>query len=102
MIQDLRFAVRTFVKTPGFTVLAIVVLAIGIGANSAMFTVVNALVFKPLSGSAGVLIGVFSHDRTQPDKYRDFSYPNYADIREQTRDLFDGLMAHTFAMIGIT
>jgi putative ABC transport system permease protein len=101
MVQDLRFAIRSFAKAPAFTLVAILVLAIGIGANSAMFTVVNALMFKPLSGQAGELVGLFSHDRTQPDTYRAFSYPNYADIREQTRDTFDGLMAHTFAMVGV-
>ncbi len=102
MLGDLRYALRSFARTPGFTAVAVLVLAIGIGANSSMFTVVNALLFKPLPGQAGELVGLFSRDRTRPDTYRAFSYPNYADIREQTGDLFDGLLAHTFAMVGIT
>ena len=101
MVQDLRFAIRSFAKAPGFTLVAVLVLAIGIGANSAMFTLVNALMFKPLSGQAGDLVGLFSRDRTKPDTYRAFSYPNFADIREQTGDIFDGLLAHTFAMVGV-
>src|SRR5262245_4223046 len=101
MLQDLRFALRTFAKNPGFAVLAILVLAIGIGANSAMFTVVNAVMFKPLSGEAGDLVGLFSRERDTQD-YRAFSYPNYADIRERSADVFDALLAHTFAMVGLS
>jgi putative ABC transport system permease protein len=99
LTQDLRYGTRAFLKAPGFTLLAILVLAIGIGANSAMFTIANALLFRPLAGRAGELVGLFSHDRTRPDSYRAFSYPNYTDIRDRA-DVFDGLMAHTFAMVG--
>lgn len=100
LLQDLRFGARTLRKTPGFTLLAVAVLALGIGANSAMFTVVNALLFKPLAGRADELVGVFSHDRTKPGSYRAFSYPEYVDIRDRS-GIFDGLMAHNFAMVGV-
>jgi predicted permease len=102
MLQDLKFALRTFAKTPGFTVLAIIVLAVGIGANTAMFSIINAVMFKPLSGDAGELVGLFSRERSRPDSYRAFSYPNYVDLRDQTGDVFDGLMAHMFSMVGET
>jgi predicted permease len=100
LLQDLRFGARTLRKTPGFTVVAVAVLALGIGANAAMFTIVNALLFKPLAGRAGQLVGVFVHDRTKPDSYRAFSYPEYVDIREHA-DVFDGVMAHNFSMVGV-
>ena len=100
LLQDLRFGARTLRRTPGFTLVAVLVLALGIGANSAMFTLVNALLLRPLAGRTDEMVGLYSHDRTKPDSYRGFSYPNYVDIRDRN-DVFDGLMAHTFAMVGL-
>ena len=100
LLQDLRFGARTLRRAPGFTLVAVLVLALGIGANSAMFTLVNALLLRPLAGRTDEMVGLYSHDRTKPDSYRGFSYPNYVDIREPN-DVFEGLMAHTFAMVGL-
>ena len=99
-LSDLRFGLRVLRKTPGFTLVAVAVLALGIGANSAMFTIVDALLFRPLAGRAGELVGVYSHDRTRPDAYRAFSYPAYVDVRERG-GIFASLMAHNFALAGI-
>jgi predicted permease len=99
-LQDLRYALRTYIKAPAFTAVAILVLGLGIGANSAIFTLVNALLLQPLSGRAGELVGLYSQDRTRPNEYRAFSYPNYVDIRDRG-DVFEKLMAHGFAMVGV-
>jgi len=98
--RDVAYGVRTLSRTPGFTLVAVLVLALGIGANSAMFTLVNALLLRPLAGRTDEMVGLYSHDRTKPDSYRGFSYPNYVDIRDRN-EVFDGLMAHTFAMVGV-
>jgi predicted permease len=90
-------------KSPGFTAVAVVVLALGIGANTAIFSLVNAMLLKPLAGEdrPGQLVGVYSRDRTRPDAYRAFSYPNYEDIRTRT-DLFSEVAAFNLALVGIT
>jgi putative ABC transport system permease protein len=100
LLQDLRFGLRTLRKTPGFTAVALAVLALGIGANTAMFTLVNAMMFRSLGGRADELVGLYSHDRTIPNSYRAFSYPTYADIRDHN-DVFENLLAHNFAMVGL-
>ena len=100
LLQDLRYAVRSFSKAPGFTAVAIIVLALGIGANSATFTVVNALMFRPVPSQGEGIVGLFRYDRSTPDSYRAFAYPDYTEIREKS-DVFDALAAHTFSMAGV-
>ena len=73
MIQDFKFAVRRLAKNPGFTVSAVIVLALGIAVNTAVFDVVHTLLLAPLAFSkpAG-LVQVFSQDKTNPKAYRGF------------------------------
>ena len=101
-IQDLRLGFRLLVRQRGFAAVAVLVLAFGIGANTAVFTLVDALVLKPRPGVPDhELTGVYSRDRTRPDAYRSFSYPNYVDLRDR-QDLFASLTGHTFALVGQT
>jgi predicted permease len=100
-VGDLRHSVRLLRRTPGFTAAALLVLALGIGANTAVFSLVNALVLQRRAGGIDTLVAVFSHERAKPDRYRDFSYPAYVEMRERA-DIFDSLMAHTFSTVGIT
>ena len=100
LIRDFRHSIRLLRRAPGFTAVAIFVLALGIGVNTAVFSVLNALVLQPRPGRIDTLVGVFSRDRVKVDDYRDFSYPAYVDLRAR-RDVFDSLMAHTFSIVGI-
>jgi predicted permease len=99
-LQDVRHALRLLRRTPGFTAVAVFVLALGIGANTAVFSLVNALLLRPLPGRIGELVGVFNGDRTKPDAFRGFSYPAFSDLRDRN-DVFDGVAAQTLSLVGI-
>jgi predicted permease len=86
---------------PGFTAAAVLVLALGIGANSAVFSLINAFLLKPLHvQKPEELTGLYSRDAKHPDSYRAFSYPNYVDIRDNSK-AFTSLAALNMAMVGI-
>ncbi len=101
--QDLRSAIRALRKKPGFTAAAVLVLALGIGANSAVFSlVVNVILLKPLSVShPEELIGLYSRHTKHPDNYRLFSYPNYVDVRRAGAPIFSGLLAQGLEMVAV-
>jgi putative ABC transport system permease protein len=99
--QDIRFAVRMLRKAPGFTAAAVLVLALGIGANGAMFSLINALLLRPVVPGARELVGLYSGSSARPDAFRPFSYPEYLDIRERN-DVFDALVAESFLRSGVT
>jgi predicted permease len=101
LLQDFRHGVRLLAHQRGFTAIAVLVLALGIGANTAVFTLVNGMLLKPLVGRpAGELAQLFSRDTVKPDVYRAFSYPNYLDLRART-DVFASLTAHSFSIAGV-
>ena len=101
MIHDLRFAVRQLFKAPGFTIAAVTVLALGIGVNTAVFSLVNTLFFAPPAyGKPHEMVQLFSQDKKDPKKFRGFSYPTYLDIREQNT-VFSDAMSFNLALIGL-
>jgi predicted permease len=100
-LGDVRFALRLLWKHRGFTAIATLVLALGIGANSTVFTIVNGMLLKPRVGAPhGQLVSLFNRDTTKPDSYRAFSFATFDDLRRRP-DLFASLSAHTLAMVGL-
>src|SRR5438552_645992 len=101
MVQDLRFAVRQLFKAPGFTIAAVTVLALGIGVNTAVFSLVNTLFFaSPAYGKPHEVVQLFSQDKKNPKKFRGFSYPTFLDIRKQNT-VFSDAMSFNLSLIGI-
>ena len=101
LLQDVRFGLRQLLKRPIFTALAIISMALGIGANTAIFSLVDTVLLRPLPvREPSRLIAV---DGTRPNG-TDFtlqSFPNYKDYRERSRS-FDGLLAYRFVVASLS
>jgi predicted permease len=101
MIRDFKFAFRQLFKAPAFTISAITVLALGIGVNTAVFTLVNTLFFAPPAyAKPHEVVQLFSQDKKDPKKFRGFSYPTYLDIRGQNT-VFSDVMGFNLALVGL-
>ena len=101
LARDLRFAFRTLAKAPGFTIVAVITLALGIGANTAIFSIVREMVFSPRPyPDEAQVVQLYTQDRKVPSRFRQFSYPTYRDICEQNT-AFSGLLAHSPIMVGV-
>ncbi|HYO63020.1 MAG TPA: ABC transporter permease [Pyrinomonadaceae bacterium] len=92
LMQDLRYGLRMLVRKPGFTAVAVATLALGIGANTAVFSLVNATLLRrlPVADPEG-LVYVFSGQPNSP--YSTASYPDYAELRDRSEVFAGGLAA---------
>ena len=98
MLQDLRYALRLLRKSPGFTLVAVLTLALGIGANTTIFTVVNAVLLRPLPvadpDQLVAVLGTDARNSTAQQQFLPMSYLNYQDLRDKN-DTFSGMAAFT-------
>jgi hypothetical protein len=102
ILQDIRYGLRMIAKAKGFTVLAMLALALGICANTTIFSLINGLLLRPLTGVAEPdrLVAVYTSDYSS-GLYAGSSYLDYVDFRDQT-DVFAGLAAAEPAVLSST
>lgn len=99
--RDLRYAIRTLVRSPGFFAVAIIAIALGIGVNTTILGIVNTLLLRPLPiGHADRVVQVFTTDTHFPGRSPN-SYLNFLDYQKQN-SVFSGTAAYCFAGIGMT
>ena len=102
MIQDFKFAVRQLLKAPGFTIVAMLTLALAIGVNSAIFALINGVVLKSVVPvRPNEVVNVFTARQNATHDYRQFSYNEYRELRENGGDVFANVAALEFAVAGI-
>jgi predicted permease len=100
LYKDIRYAVRSLAKHPGFVAIAVITLALGIGANTAIFSLVNTVLLRPLPvPQAEQIVSVAL--RGKGDSILAFSYPNYKDFRDRNQVLA-GLLAYRFVPISLS
>ena len=96
MFSDVKFAMRKLAKSPGFTLTAIATLALGIGANAVVFSVLNALVLRPVN-----LPNAESLYTVQRFSYPSQSYPDYIDLRDRNRTFESMILFRIMGPVGI-
>ena len=92
LLQDIKYAIRSFAKSPGFTLVVVITLALGIGANTAIFTLVDAVLLRPLPvHEPSELADIWTTCR-RGFRYCSSSYPDFLDYRDRSRS-FVGMAA---------
>ena len=100
--HDIRFGVRTLRQNLGITAIAVLTLALGIGANTAIFSMVNSLLLKPLPVRDAGRIAVLGFHQKKGSEQSQFSLPEYRDIRSQTQSVFSDLAATQIGVDGMS
>src|SRR5215813_12108906 len=100
LLKDIRYAFRGLAKRPGFVAVAVITLALGIGANTAIFSLVNTVLLRSLPVEKPEEI-VSVAVRGKDDSMQAFSHPNYVDFRDQNQAL-SGLLVYRFAPMSLS
>ncbi|HET6853738.1 MAG TPA: ABC transporter permease [Pyrinomonadaceae bacterium] len=100
MMKDIRYAIRSLIKRPGFVAVAVITLALGIGANTAIFSLVNTVLLRSLPVERpGEIVSVAV--RAKDDSMSALSYPNYKDFRDRN-DVLSGMLVYRFVPLSLS
>ncbi len=102
LLQDIRYGARMLMKNPGFMIVAILTLALGIGANTAIFSMVDAFLLRPLPVKDPAQITVLAFQQVHGNALTNFSIADYRDIRDQTTAVFSDLCAYQLGLDGLS
>jgi predicted permease len=100
LLKDLRYGIRSLLKRPGFAAIAVITLALGIGANTAIFSLVNMVLLRSLPVDHPEQVVAVSL-RAKGDSFNAFSYPNYLDFRDRNLVL-SGLLVYRFVPLSLS
>jgi hypothetical protein len=102
VIQDIRYGARMLMKNPGFLIIAVITLGLGIGANTAIFSMVDSLLLRPLPVQDPGRIAVLAMQQKNGAVQPAFSFPDYRDIHIQTSETFSALAGYILGLDGIS
>jgi len=102
LLQDVRYGARMLMKNPGFLIVAVITLALGIGANTAIFSMVDAFLLRPLPVKDPAQITVLAFQQKQGNFLTQFSLADYRDIRDQSTGVFSDVFAYQFGLDGLS
>ncbi|HEV2388855.1 MAG TPA: ABC transporter permease [Candidatus Acidoferrales bacterium] len=101
MAQDVKLGLRTMLKSPGFTAVAVATLALGIGANTALFSMVDSFLLRPLPVKNPGQLTVLAFDQGSHSGEGQFSCPDWQDVQAQTGDVFSDVAAYQMGLDGL-